>query len=175
MSAADCKEAAPAGHYGRLCFICAASPVADGAAVAKMTRLCNQGNTQPKRPTDSSHDDHPGGHSPPPSPGSPLVYSPQVAMEPILPQGGRGQESDMHGISGWPAQPKLVPTVIVCTSPLSHIARPCTLTCSRGYHSNTCLAARQGVMAAVTSKLRVLSTTGQLASLCSAPAKTLLL
>ena len=27
---------------------------------------------------------------------------------------GRGQAAEFHGVAGWPAQPKLVPTVITC-------------------------------------------------------------
>ena len=57
--------------------------------------------------------------SPPTSPGSPLTYSPQVPMEPIPQSGGplgRDQAAEFHGVSGWPAQPKLVPTVIICAA-----------------------------------------------------------
>ena len=41
-------------------------------------------------------------------------------MEPIPQPGGplgRDHAAEFHGVSGWPAQPKLVPTVIVCTWP----------------------------------------------------------
>ena len=55
--------------------------------------------------------------SPPLSPGSPLTYLPQVQMEPM----SRAAEAsattapqEFHGVAGWPAQPKLVPVVIVC-------------------------------------------------------------
>ena len=45
--------------------------------------------------------------------------SPQMAMDPMpltdnLPL-VRDHAAEFHGVSGWPAQPKLVPTVIVCT------------------------------------------------------------
>jgi len=53
--------------------------------------------------------------SPPMSPGSPLTYSPQVAMEPLSRDDGAGPRGpDFVGAAGWPAQPKLVPVVIVC-------------------------------------------------------------
>ncbi len=55
--------------------------------------------------------------SPPSTPGSPLTYSPSVAMEPIgkvQEDMVRAQATEFHGLAGWPAQPKLVPTVIVC-------------------------------------------------------------
>ena len=80
--------------------------------------LLLQGNTQGKRARlDAPPDEHMPAGSPPTSPGSPLTYSPQVAMEPIPQQGatlGRDHAAEFHGVSGWPAQPKLVPTVIVC-------------------------------------------------------------
>ncbi len=51
------------------------------------------------------------------SPGSPLTYSPQIAMEPL----SKGDEFQRGGsvygqseFAGWAAQPKLVPTVLVC-------------------------------------------------------------
>ena len=55
-------------------------------------------------------------------PGSPLTYSPQLLMQQPhdvagSPYGSRGTGaavSDCHAVAGWPAQPKLVPTVIVC-------------------------------------------------------------
>lgn len=55
--------------------------------------------------------------SPPMSPGSPLTYSPQVAMEPIPKQDdslGQRPATEFVGAAGWPAQPKLVPVVIAC-------------------------------------------------------------
>ncbi len=58
--------------------------------------------------------------SPPTSPGSPLTYSPQVAMEPFskdeFPSAAARttHPAEFHGPSGWPAQPKLVPTVFSC-------------------------------------------------------------
>ena len=52
------------------------------------------------------------------TPGSPLTYSPQIAMEPL-----KGDEYQRAGsvygqteFAGWAAQPKLVPTVLVCES-----------------------------------------------------------
>lgn len=54
----------------------------------------------------------------PMSPGSPLTYSPQVAMEPLSRDDGAGPRGpDFVGAAGWPAQPKLVPVVIVCERP----------------------------------------------------------
>jgi len=53
--------------------------------------------------------------SPPMSPGSPLPYSPQVAMEPLTRQDdvvGQRHATEFVGAAGWPAQPKLVPVVI---------------------------------------------------------------
>ncbi|KAK9820387.1 hypothetical protein WJX72_009820 [[Myrmecia] bisecta] len=64
--------------------------------------------------------------SPPCSPGSPLTYSPQVVMEPIAtarPEDmmlGRSA-AEFHGVAGWPAQPKLVPTVIVWSHGGNHV------------------------------------------------------
>lgn len=52
-------------------------------------------------------------------PGSPLTYSPQVPMEPIRQPDElhasriAGVGLEYHGVAGWPAQPKLVPVVIV--------------------------------------------------------------
>ena len=36
---------------------------------------------------------------------------------------GRGQAAEFHGVAGWPAQPKLVPTVITCEPLLAIAAR----------------------------------------------------
>lgn len=80
----------------------------------------SQGNAHAKRSLVSEEpiaDDtfHVG--SPPMSPGSPLTYSLQVAMEPLAKAddlaGGR-PATEFVGAAGWPAQPKLVPVVIVC-------------------------------------------------------------
>lgn len=76
---------------------------------------------------DSGHYQRPV--SPPASPGSPLTYSPQVAMEPIAHDefpttagaSKGGMAAEFHGLSGYPAQPKLVPTVIVWTHGGSHV------------------------------------------------------
>ena len=48
----------------------------------------------------------------------------QVPMEPMRRSDdtyGRGQAAEFHGVAGWPAQPKLLPTVITC-EPLLVIA-----------------------------------------------------
>ena len=48
----------------------------------------------------------------------------QVPMEPMPRTDdtyGRGQAAEFYGVAGWPAQPKLVPTVITC-EPLLVIA-----------------------------------------------------
>lgn len=82
--------------------------------------LCLQGNTHAKRSIggeDAVENEpfHMG--SPPMSPGSPLTYSPQVAMEPIQKQDdsmGQRPATEFVGAAGWPAQPKLVPVVIAC-------------------------------------------------------------
>jgi 5'-AMP-activated protein kinase regulatory beta subunit len=82
-----------------------------------------QGNTATKRSSiaeDPSELDgfHVG--SPPTSPGSPLTYSPQVAMEPLTRQEdvmGQRHATEFVGAAGWPAQPKLVPVVITCKAP----------------------------------------------------------
>lgn len=92
------------------------------------------GNTAGKRASagyseDASDDStHYRPASPPASPGSPLTYSPQVAMEPIAHDefpttaGAKaGVPAEFHGLSGYPAQPKLVPTVIVWTHGGSHV------------------------------------------------------
>ena len=40
---------------------------------------------------------------------------PKVDQAPL----GRDHAAEFHGLAGWPAQPKLVPTVIVCAPWLS--------------------------------------------------------
>ena len=71
----------------------------------------------------------------PASPGSPLTYVPQPQMEPLMQTSladtyalsGRRHSGHDHSLAGWPAQPKLVPTVITCKSPSSEDIRPfCT-------------------------------------------------
>lgn len=42
-------------------------------------------------------------------------------MEPIIPVAAHEQSSEFHGVSGWPAQPKLIPTVIVWSHGGSHV------------------------------------------------------
>jgi 5'-AMP-activated protein kinase regulatory beta subunit len=86
-----------------------------------------QGNTHAKgwQHSDAlAHDEFQNSESPVDPPGSPLTYSPQLLMQPHSaggsPYGSRGSgaaASDCHAVAGWPAQPKLVPTVIVCKSP----------------------------------------------------------
>ncbi|KAF5829295.1 hypothetical protein DUNSADRAFT_16293 [Dunaliella salina] len=51
-----------------------------------------------------------------PSVGSPLTYSPQVPMIAPIPKEASFRprlEPEFHGITGWPATPKLMPVVIV--------------------------------------------------------------
>jgi len=78
-----------------------------------------QGNTNAKKSIageEGSVDDGLHIASPPMSPSSPLTYSPQVAMEPLAKADdvlGRAA-TEFVGAAGWPAQPKLVPVVIVC-------------------------------------------------------------
>jgi hypothetical protein len=51
------------------------------------------------------------------APGSPLTYSPQIAMEPLSKNDEFQRGGSVYGQSefaGWAAQPKLVPTVLVC-------------------------------------------------------------
>ncbi len=86
--------------------------------------LAAQGNTHAKgwHHSDAvAHDEFHSSESPVEPPGSPLTYSPQLLMQqphdPGSPYGSRGlgaAVSDCHAVAGWPAQPKLVPTVIVC-------------------------------------------------------------
>ncbi len=53
----------------------------------------------------------------PPMPGSPLTYSPQLPMTPQQSAAGVGPHNgEYSGVAGWPAQPKLLPTVIICES-----------------------------------------------------------
>ena len=108
----------------RLC----ADPTADITDVCLLNAV--QGNTHAKgwHHNDAvPHDDaFQNSESPADPPGSPLTYSPQLLMQPHdaaggSPYGSRGAGSavsDCHAVAGWPAQPKLVPTVIVCESPL---------------------------------------------------------
>jgi 5'-AMP-activated protein kinase, regulatory beta subunit len=49
----------------------------------------------------------------PPIPGSPLTYSPQLPMTP-QDTAASGGNTEYSGVAGWPAQPKLLPTVIIC-------------------------------------------------------------
>ncbi|GLI62271.1 hypothetical protein VaNZ11_004878 [Volvox africanus] len=62
--------------------------------------------------------------SPPISPGSPLTYSPQIPMEPISRAedvtANRGAP-EFYGVAGWPAQPKVVPVVIVWSHGGNHV------------------------------------------------------
>jgi hypothetical protein len=52
--------------------------------------------------------------------------SPQMAMNPMPLTDNmplvRDHAAEFHGVAGWPAQPKLVPTVIVCAQPSSPCA-----------------------------------------------------
>lgn len=87
------------------------------------TRLL-QGNAPGKdRAMADAEDAGPPAQQPSPqfSPGSPLTYSPQVAMEPLSkPEEGAHRSAEFHGVAGWPAQPKLVPVVIVCKCCRAH-------------------------------------------------------
>jgi hypothetical protein len=88
--------------------------------------LLPQGNTHAKRsiqgdePAEGADSFRVG--SPPVSPGSPLTYTPQVAMEPIAHAHARHEHdssaqrlgTEFVGAAGWPAQPKLVPVEITC-------------------------------------------------------------
>lgn len=83
------------------------------------------GNTHTKeRHAEGTPDEHFRSHSPPCSPGSPLTYSPQVPMEPISKPEDittRSNIPEFHGVAGWPAQPKLVPVVIVWSHGGNHV------------------------------------------------------
>ena len=46
---------------------------------------------------------------------------PKVDQAPL----GRDHAAEFHGLAGWPAQPKLVPTVIVCAPWLSKRGTAC--------------------------------------------------
>ncbi len=78
-----------------------------------------QGNTTSHKHGPESgpeHESYARPHSPPLSPGSPLTYSPQMPMEPLAraEEAAGRQGPEFHGLAGWPAQPKLMPVVIVC-------------------------------------------------------------
>jgi 5'-AMP-activated protein kinase regulatory beta subunit len=63
---------------------------------------------------------HPAG--PPSVPGSPVTYSPQMAMEPFAKHGdGAGSVYGHSEFAGWAAQPKLVPTVCVWAHGGAHV------------------------------------------------------
>ena len=84
-----------------------------------------QGNTHAKgtthaEPLPQGDDFHSG--APMEGSNSALTYSEQVSLKPYDGSGsGRGTGavpgSEYHGIAGYPAQPKLVPSVIVCERP----------------------------------------------------------
>jgi 5'-AMP-activated protein kinase regulatory beta subunit len=57
----------------------------------------------------------------PPMPGSPLTYSPQLPMTPQQEPVAQASSSEYSGVAGWPAQPKLLPTVIVWAHGGSHV------------------------------------------------------
>lgn len=85
------------------------------------THTHTQGNTHAKRSIQGEEVAAEGSEpfrvgSPPVSPGSPLTYSPQVAMEPIARHDSSAQRlgTEFVGAAGWPAQPKLVPVEITC-------------------------------------------------------------
>ena len=154
--------------------------------------------SRPKRPRATSLQANPYGSSPSPPPRP----SGQVAMEPLArddaPPGSRGAE--FAGAAGWPAQPKLVPVVIVCKG-RQHRAgavRPRWLatsclpaagamlysraayathapgTLSRSAFANGCMPGcrLQGATAATTWRSRAPLTTGRRASRCSTPGRT---
>ncbi len=83
--------------------------------------------------------------SPPvsPMPGSPLTYSPQVPMEPIVAKQEDFRAPEFHGVSAWPAGPKLVPVVISCERNAwrcNDAAAPCAQSCPpvpSGSHGGT--------------------------------------
>ena len=83
--------------------------------------ICVQGNTQGRRASQDVPVARNEGMGSPASPGSPLTYHPQMQMEPLMPPSlsdtfalsGRQTPHEFH-LAGWPAQPKLVPTVITC-------------------------------------------------------------
>lgn len=96
----------------------------DPVAVSPIFPIPNvpyQGNTTSHKhetPGGTEHEHYARHASPPLSPGSPLTYSPQIPMEPIaradeLTAANRNAP-EFHGVAGWPAQPKLMPVVIVC-------------------------------------------------------------
>ena len=79
-----------------------------------------QGNSQTKRAQQAEHisNDNYGDVSLPFSPGSPLTYVPQMPMEPALSRSedaSRASPSEFKSeVAGWPTQPRLVPTKILC-------------------------------------------------------------
>ncbi|GMH36951.1 hypothetical protein BSKO_04824 [Bryopsis sp. KO-2023] len=57
------------------------------------------------------------------SPGSPLSYSSQILMEPVSKEDGQaGRSPELYGMAGYPAQPKLVPTMVVWSHGGNHVA-----------------------------------------------------
>lgn len=75
-----------------------------------------QGNT-PSTTTRRKPTEGYGGSAQPPSPGSPLTYGPQLAMQPMsrVPEYSSKSSADIPFTC--PAQPKLVPTAIACAQP----------------------------------------------------------
>ena len=82
----------------------------------KGLRACNDPRRAAQADVDSSMH---GGDRLAQDPGSPLTYSPQLAMmAPAEDANGLPLNGGHCGsVAGWPAQPKLLPTVIICEPP----------------------------------------------------------
>lgn len=71
----------------------------------------------------------------PPIPGSPLTYSPQLPMTP-QDAAPSAVNTEYSGVAGWPAQPKLLPTVIICefeVARLFQLSLDAMPACARSY------------------------------------------
>jgi hypothetical protein len=186
--------AAVAAAVAMLPLLDAASPSSERANHNRHPN--HQGNTHAKRSLQgdeaaagAAEACHVG--SPPVSPGSPLTYTPQVAMEPLAHESSAARlGTEFVGAAGWPAQPKLVPVEITCEracwcgwlracaqcSAGLAAAAPGTLLvpvwcASHARSSKTSAAAAvpaQGATGASTCRWRARLTTGPRASRCSA-------
>ena len=123
-------------------------------------------------------------------PGSPLTYTPQLSMTPQ--DTAASNNSEYSGVAGWPAQPKLLPTVITC-KPMARFTPAVSLqhclehtlskpdVCNIEVYQDPVLGrhlqkqhvpAAQGAMAAATWRWKAPSTTGRCGRSCSALART---
>jgi len=126
--------------------LCNALSCTDAQNFAIALSCLLQGNSHTKRPQASEEpsNDSYAAASPPFSPGSPLTYVPQMPMEPAMSRSEdsaahRGASPEFHSdVAGWPAQPRLVPTKILC--------KCCTSSNYKGIAATTCLCAFTSVI-----------------------------